>query len=163
MHPGRSGTSDDGQRYELVDGQLLVTPAPSDVHQLVVTALAARLYFYFRDSRVGRVLVSPADVRRGDRTRNRVQPDVFVARLTEGRLPANPYDTSDLLLAAEVESPSRPAYDYQTKRALYLSNGIPEYWILSPADLTLRVRSALWSYEVHCPTCVARRATTRAC
>jgi len=44
---------------------------------------------------------------------------------------------SDLLLAVEVESPTDPAYDYQTKRELYLGNGVPEYWILSSAARTV--------------------------
>ena len=43
---------------------------------------------------------------------------------------------SDLLLAAEVESPSNRLYDYQTKRRLYLTNGVPEYWIISPEART---------------------------
>lgn len=110
-----------------------------DRHQLVVTALAARLHAYLRKSAIGRVLVSPADVRRADRTRNRVQPDVFVVRLTEGTLPSYPYELSEL----EVESPSDSAYDYHTKRELYLSSGVPEYWILSPTART----AARWRGE----------------
>ena len=127
---------DDGKRYEIIDGELFVTPAPSDVHQLVVLALAARLRSYLRPSAIARVLHSPADVRRKDRRRNRVQPDVFVVRLTEGQRPPYPFDLSDLLLAVEVESPSNAAYDYQTKRRLYLSSGVPEYWIVSPEART---------------------------
>src|SRR5438067_13279241 len=83
---------DDGQRYELIDGELFVTPAPSDVHQLVVGALAGRLRSYLRPSTVGRAIHSPADVRRGDRRRNRLQPDVFVVRLTEGKRPPYPFE-----------------------------------------------------------------------
>jgi Uma2 family endonuclease len=79
---------DDGQRYELLDGELFVTPAPSDVHQLAVGALHARLRAYMRPSDVGRAFSSPSDVRRGDRRRNRVQPDVFVVRLVDGKRPA---------------------------------------------------------------------------
>jgi Uma2 family endonuclease len=127
---------DDGNRYEIIDGVLFVTPAPSDVHQLVVGALQARLHQYLRPSTIARVLHSPADVRRPDRRRNRVQPDVFVVRLTDQKRPPYPFDLADLLLALEVESPSDPAYDYQTKRELYLSSGVPEYWIVSPTART---------------------------
>jgi Uma2 family endonuclease len=127
---------DDGQRYELIDGELFVTPAPSDVHQLVVGALHARLRAYLRPSMIGRVLPSPADVRRGDRTRNRVQPDIFVVRLIDSARPPYPFDLADLLLAVEIESPSNAAYDYQTKRELYLTNGVPEYWIVNPEART---------------------------
>ena len=123
---------DDGQRYEIIDGELFVTPAPADVHQLVLGELHARVHAYLRGSSVGKVIFSPADVRRGDRTRNRVQPDLFVVRLTEGRRPAHPFALGDLLLVVEITSPGNPRYDYQTKRTLYLQNGIPEYWVVNP-------------------------------
>jgi Uma2 family endonuclease len=136
---------DDGQRYELIDGELFVTPAPSDVHQLVVGALYARLRYYLRPSSVGRALNAPADVRRGDRRRNRVQPDVFVVRLTNNTRPVYPFDLADLLLAVEVESPSNAAYDYQTKRELYLTNGVEEYWIVNSVAQTF----ARWRGSAH--------------
>lgn len=123
---------DDGNRYELIDGTLFVTPAPSDVHQLVVGALHARVRAYLRPEPVARALISPADVRRPDRRRNRVQPDIFVVRLTDEKRPPYPFDLTDLLLAVEVESPNNQAYDHQTKRELYLSSGVPEYWIVNP-------------------------------
>jgi Uma2 family endonuclease len=128
---------EDGQRYELIDGELFVTPAPSDLHQLVAGLLYARLWAYLRPWSVGRAFISPSDVRRGDRTRNRLQPDVFVLRLLEGNRPPYPFALSDLLLAVEVESPSNPAYDYQIKRKLYLPAGVPEYWVISPIARTL--------------------------
>jgi len=120
---------DDGQRYEIIDGELYVTPAPTDVHQLVASAFHRRIHVYLRPTGLARALISPADVRKDDRTRNRVQPDVFAVRLVEGKRPTYPYDLGDLLLAIEVESPSNPLLDYQVKRKLYLTHGIPEYWI----------------------------------
>lgn len=128
---------DDGRRYEIIDGELFVTPSPSDVHQLVLGALIARLRAYLRPSSVGRLIHSPSDVRRADRRKNRLQPDLYVVRLRDGHRPPYPYDLADLLLVVEVESPSNADYDYQTKRKLYLSAGIPEYWILSPIARTL--------------------------
>jgi Uma2 family endonuclease len=95
-----------------------VTPAPREIHQLVVGHLHSLIKAYLGKSPVGRVLVSPADVRRGDRARNRVQPDVFVVRLTDGKRPTYPYDLVDLLLAVEVQSPGNPHLDYQVKREL---------------------------------------------
>lgn len=120
---------DDGQRYEIVDGELFVTPAPSDVHQLVAGAFFRRIHGYLRPTSLARAMISPADVRKGDRKRNRVQPDVFAVRLVGGKRPPYPYDLADVLLAIEVESPGNPLLDYQVKRELYLSHGIPEYWI----------------------------------
>src|SRR5438067_8437681 len=81
---------EDGQRYELVDGELFVSPAPSDVHQLVVGAFFRRLHDYLRPSSLGRAMISPADVRKEDRKRNRVQPDVFAVRLTPNGRPPYP-------------------------------------------------------------------------
>lgn len=134
---------DDGQRYELIDGVLYVTPAPSYVHQLVCSAFWARLHQYLRPSRLGRAIQSPADVRKAERTRNRVQPDVFAVRLAADGWPPYPHDLSDLLLAIEVESPSNPELDYQVKRTLYLKAGVPEYWIVNPVVRTVsRWRSA---------------------
>jgi Uma2 family endonuclease len=133
---------DDGQRHEIIDGVLHVTPAPSDVHQLVVAEFWRRLRDYLRPSDLARAMMSPLDVRRGDRTRNRVQPDVFALRLVNGKRPPYPYDLSDLLLAIEVASPSNPILDYQVKRELYLRNGVPEYWIVNAdARLVSRWRS----------------------
>ena len=123
---------DDGQRYELIDGALHVTPAPADTHQLVVGELYALLREYLKPLGGGRAMISPADVRRGDRTRNRVQPDVFVVRVTDGKRPAYPYDLHDLLLIIEVVSPGNPRLDYHIKRELYLRDGVGEYWVVNP-------------------------------
>jgi Uma2 family endonuclease len=128
---------DDGQRYEIIDGELFVTPAPSELHQVVAGHLHSLLKAYLRGSAVGRVMISPSDVRKGDRTRNRVQPDVFVLRLREGNRPAYPYSMEDLLLAVEVVSPGSTRLDFQVKRRLYLANGIAEYWIIDPEARTL--------------------------
>jgi Uma2 family endonuclease len=123
------------ERHELIDGVLYVTPAPSDVHQLVAAEFYARLREYLHDSSEARALFSPADVRREDRSRNRLQPDVFVFRLREGKRPAYPYDMSTLLLAIEVESPSNPELDYQVKRPLYQRAGV---------EYGSRVRRRMW-------------------
>ncbi|MEP6778795.1 MAG: Uma2 family endonuclease [Gemmatimonadaceae bacterium] len=123
---------DDGQRYEIIDGALFVTPSPREPHQDVVGELYFRLRQYLGASGVGRAVISPSDVRRDDRKRNRVQPDVYVIRVTSGKRPTYPYDLKDLLLAVEVVSPSNPLLDYQVKRDLYLREGVGEYWIFNP-------------------------------
>jgi Uma2 family endonuclease len=123
---------DDLQRYEIIDGMLYVTPAPSDDHQFVSGEFFVCLHEYLRGSSIARALYSPADVRRGDRTRNRVQPDVFAVRLKDGKVPAYPFGLGDLLLIIEVQSPSNPTLDYQVKRRLYLKEGVAEYWIANP-------------------------------
>ncbi|HEY4303487.1 MAG TPA: Uma2 family endonuclease [Gemmatimonadaceae bacterium] len=141
---------DDGNRYEIIDGQLFVTPSPNDVHQYVVGELHALLLAYLKPARLARSVVSPSDIRREDRTRNRVQPDVFVLRVTDGRRPSFPFDLSDLLLAVEVVSPSSSSYDHHRKRRLYLRGGVPEYWIVDPEARTVTVwRSEEGQGEMH--------------
>ena len=125
----------DGQRYEIIDGELFVTPGPGEFHQDIAGELYALLREYLTGHGVGKAMISPADVRRGDRTRNRVQPDVFVVRLTEGKRPGYPYELHDLLLAVEVVSPSNPRLDYQVKRDLYLREKVGEYWVVNPDAL----------------------------
>jgi Uma2 family endonuclease len=123
---------DDLQRYELIDGVLHVTPAPSLAHQVAVGAIHARLYEYLKGHRgIALALVSPSDVRRGDRTRNHVQPDVFVVRLAEGQRPEYPFALDAIVLAIEVVSPGNPLLDYQVKRDLYLRGGVGEYWVVN--------------------------------
>ena len=144
---------DDGKRYEIIDGELFVTPAPIDTHQVVVGELYARLRAYVRAEKLGTAMTSPADVRRGDRTRNRVQPDVFVMRLVEGKRPAYPYEVHDLALIIEVLSRSSVRQDTGIKRELYLREGVGEYWIVDPdARAVARWRAGADSAELFSDT-----------
>lgn len=120
------------ERHEIIDGELFVTPAPGEGHQLIIMDLAVALHRYLERVGLGRAITSPSDVWRDDRKRNRVQPDVFVIRLTDGKRPPYPYHLRDLLLAVEVASPGNPLLDYQVKRDVYLREGVGEYWVVNP-------------------------------
>ncbi len=122
---------DDGQRYEIIDGELFVTPSPFPPHQVIAGAIYAELRTYLRGSTVGSAMISPSDVWRGERRKNRVQPDVFVLRSSDGKRPVFPFAMRELLLAVEVMSSGNPRYDYHVKRRLYLSEGVPEYWVVN--------------------------------
>jgi Uma2 family endonuclease len=126
---------DDGLRYEVVDGALLVTPAPRWAHQRAVAELFGILREYLRRHQLGEVTFSPADVELDPRTL--VQPDLFVVPLLDGR---RMQDWSDiqrrLLLAVEVLSPSTARADRHLKRRRYQRAGVPEYWIV---DLDARL------------------------
>ncbi len=126
---------DDGNRYEVIDGELFVTPAPSARHQRAVTGISARLWNYLRGTAWGEVMSSPADISFSeDRL---VQPDVFVAPLGPGgRKPRQWSEIRGLLLAVEVLSPSTARADRQVKRRLYQEERVGEYWIV---DLDARV------------------------
>ncbi len=125
---------DDGNRYEVVDGELLVTPAPSLAHQAAIQALYERIKPYVHAHRIGRVLLSPADIELDPRTL--VQPDLFVAPPVAGRLPRSWAEIGTLLLAVEVLSPATARADRQVKRRRYQRHGVPEYWVV---DLDARL------------------------
>lgn len=125
---------DDGNRYECVDGELFVTPAPRLLHQRAILDLIRILDQYVRTHRVGELLFSPADIEFDPKTL--VQPDLFVAPFVEGRRPRNWPEIHDLFLAVEVLSPSTARADRQVKRRKYQRQGVPEYWIV---DLDGRV------------------------
>jgi Uma2 family endonuclease len=124
----------DGNRYEVVDGELLVSPAPELLHQGAVLALARILHPYVREHRIGTVSIAPADIELDDRTL--VQPDVFVFEWPEGRPPKAWKDVRSVVLAIEVLSPSTARYDRHVKRMRYQRQGIPEYGIV---DLDARL------------------------
>ena len=120
---------DDGNRYELIDGVLVVSPSPSIPHQWVVSELQALL----RASCPAdiKVLGSPLDVLSPDTA---VQPDLLVARRTDL---TGKYVMVPPLLAVEVLSPSNRLNDLNVKFARYQHFGVPSYWIVDPEDLTL--------------------------
>jgi Uma2 family endonuclease len=118
----------DGQRYEVIDGALFVTPSPSYDHQAAVALLHRRLAEYLERERVGFALLAPADVTFSPE--RLVQPDVFVVPFVSGRRPRSYDDVKGLLLAAEVLSPITARQDRVEKRALYRDEGMPEFWIV---------------------------------
>jgi len=122
---------DDGNRYEVIDGVLLVSPAPSLTHQRAVLELGALLMPYVRS--VGlEVLVAPVGVTWSATTE--VQPDVLALPLLHGRLAERFEDVGVLALAVEVLSPSTMRTDRFVKRREYQRRGVPEYWIVDPAQ-----------------------------
>jgi Uma2 family endonuclease len=119
---------DDGKRYEIIDGELFVTPAPGYPHQRALRELFRRLDPYLHGRRDAEVIFSPADVRSGPRTS--VQPDLFVMRRPVRAGPHGWPDLGTLILAVEILSPTTARVDRGRKRALYQREGLPEYWIV---------------------------------
>lgn len=131
------GMPDDGHRYELLDGVLVVSPAPRRRHQRGV----GRLFIALTDAAPPGVEVLPAPfaVRpQGhlplEQQTTELQPDIVVARdedYTERDLPVAP------LLAVEVLSPSTRLFDLNLKKAAYERMGAASYWLLDPETETL--------------------------
>lgn len=121
-------------RYEVVDGELLVTPSPAPPHQWAVSYLLFELGFYLREQPVAAVATSPSDIE--VEPEQVTQPDIFILANAEAdRITREGFPASDLLVAIEVLSPSSARYDRVTKRVLY-HRRIPEYWIV---DVDARV------------------------
>jgi len=116
---------DDGRRHELLDGVLLMTPAPSIRHQDIVLNLIIMLRA--AAPRWAKVMVAPTDVALGPATV--IEPDIVVAQrsdVTEKDLPTAP------LLAVEVLSPSTRLFDLGRKKELLEQAGCPSYWVIDP-------------------------------
>jgi Uma2 family endonuclease len=125
---------DDGNRYELIDGELLVSPAPRGRHQRAVMELSELVRPYVRGHRLGAAMALPGDL--DLRSGQVVQPDLFVGALIEGREPVEWEEFGVPILAVEVLSPSTAEDDRVKKRKLYQRVGVPVYWIV---DLDARV------------------------
>ena len=119
---------DDGKRYEVLDGELFVTPAPARAHQLALSRLYRLLEPYVTKHRIGELLWSPADIEFSPK--RLVQPDLFVELLNEGAPPRTWRDVQGLVLAVEVVSPGTARADRVRKRALYMEEAVDEYWIV---------------------------------
>ena len=113
--------------YEVVDGELFVSPSPHPIHQFAVGELLFALMVYCRTTGIGEALTSPSDTELEPDTL--VQPDVYVVPRDEGLRMRSVVTGRRLLLAAEVLSPSSERADRGRKRLLY-QRTVPLYWIV---------------------------------
>lgn len=115
-------------RYELVDGELLVTPGPNGRHQRIALELAVLLREYVRREQLGEVRLGPGEIDLDGASR--FEPDVFVVAAIEGRrAPANDPVSSPVLIC-EVLSPGSARHDRITKRRAFQRHAVPEYWVI---------------------------------
>lgn len=126
---------DDGNRYELLEGILLVTPAPSFGHQVVATRITHALMNALGPDGPARVVAVGA-IQQGERTQ--LQPDILVCP-AEFPPTANWRDMYGWWLAVEVLSPSSRVYDREVKRGAYLMLGVEQYWLVDPVDCSIEV------------------------
>ncbi|HEX9280768.1 MAG TPA: Uma2 family endonuclease [Gemmatimonadales bacterium] len=143
---------DDGNRYEVVYGELLVTPAPRPWHEVIVERLMFELGRYLRREPVGIVLGSRADISWTPDTL--VQPDVFVVPTVEART-LDWARFKGLLLVAEVLSPSSVRSDRFLKRRRYQEAGVPTYWVVDAEAKAVEV----WTPDARFPTVERERVT----
>jgi Uma2 family endonuclease len=128
---------DDGRRYEILGGELLVAPAPSPDHQDILGYLYASFRDFVLRHGLGKVFVSPLDTRLT--TYDTVQPDLqFIARNRLGIKGSRAIEGAPDL-ALEVLSPKTRSVDLVRKFAAYATAGVREYWIVDPTERTIAV------------------------
>lgn len=125
------------QRYELIEGDLEMTPSPRTLHQEVCGDIYLLLRQFVDSRKLGRVFAGPTDVILSNT--NVLVPDIlFVAKDREGIIEdrgiVGPPD-----LVVEVVSPSSGEKDRVTKRRIYYKYGVKEYWIVDPFAKTAEV------------------------
>jgi Uma2 family endonuclease len=137
---------DDGRRYELYEGELIVTPAPRPRHQLVIGNLHVLMVDHVRHHGLGEVFLSPIDVILSRITV--VQPDlVYVERDRLGMVTERAIEGAPTLVV-EVLSPSTTARDRGVKQVLYAQHRVPHYWIVDSTAQTMQaLQLAGESYE----------------
>jgi Uma2 family endonuclease len=141
----------DGRRYEILDGELFVTPAARPRHQLVSANLIWVLEQHVRPRRLGRIIAAPIDLILAPTTV--AQPDLLFIRagreaIISARGIEGPPD-----LVVEILSPSSIRQDRGTKAALYARFGIPHYWILDPDERVFEsyeLRNAEYRLGIRC-------------
>jgi Uma2 family endonuclease len=131
---------DDGRRYEIIDGVLIVSAAPGRLHQRAV----GRLYRVLDDACLDglEVLIAPFAIALSDDTE--IQPDLLVGReedFTDTNLPGRP------LLAVEVLSPSSRLFDTHVKRARFERAGTPSYWVVDPVARPEEAQLVVWELD----------------
>ena len=121
---------EDGKRYEIINGELVMVPAPRIIHQDIGFKIGNLLFNFNQQERYGKVLMSPVDVILSET--NVIQPDIlFISKershiITETHIKGAP----DFII--EIISPSSGYYDLIEKKELYAQYGVREYWIVDP-------------------------------
>jgi len=128
---------DDGKRYELIHGEVHLTPSPATKHQFALQNLSRSLDPFVFKHRLGEIFVAPLDVRLSPDTA--VQPDLIFISNSRARIIKENYIDGAPDLVVEILSPSTAAHDRATKLALYAEAGVPEVWLLDPVAKTVEV------------------------
>jgi Uma2 family endonuclease len=121
---------DDGNRYELLQGELIVSPSPAGIHQVVLGRLYADLKVAARTARFGTVIIAPFDVRFS--RSNVVEPDLIAFSQDQYPQYKGTYFEGAPAFVVEVLSPGSVKYDRVRKANLYMEHGVQEYWVVEP-------------------------------
>jgi Uma2 family endonuclease len=129
----------DGRRYEVIDGVLYMTTAPSSFHQWIIRQIVRTLFEQIDDTGIGVTTWAPIGLFMPHC--DPVQPDIVVVRTADLGVFQERRIFGVPALLIEVLSPSNPEQDTQIKRSAYARAGVPEYWIVRPASQDILVCS----------------------
>ncbi|MBX3072177.1 MAG: Uma2 family endonuclease [Thermomicrobiales bacterium] len=121
---------EDGMRYEIIGGELIVSPSPSTKHQRASMNLSLLVAGYVRQRGIGEVFAAPYDVVLG--THNVLEPDLLVILNEQADLVTDAHIVGAPALVIEIISPSSRSIDRVRKSATYADHGVQEYWIVDP-------------------------------
>jgi Uma2 family endonuclease len=127
----------EGAPYQLIDGELVMSPAPTPYHQRISIRLGYALMGFVREQHLGEVLMAPVDVYLGEV--HTFQPDLLylaqerLSRIGEQRIEGAP----DLVI--EILSPATAYYDLKVKAHVYAETGVREYWVVDPVEKSIEV------------------------
>jgi Uma2 family endonuclease len=130
-------TSD--EHFELIEGEIIVTPSPSLMHQIIVHRRDVLLDRAVVETGLGLVIGAPFDVYLDER--NVPQPDLMVVLWDHAQVLGSARMESAPSLVVEIISPSSATKDRVTKRSLYARYGVPEYWLVDPEAKTITIFS----------------------
>src|SRR3954471_17636108 len=147
---------DDGQRYELLQGELIVSPAPGKVHQRIIGRLHVWLVGAATRAGSGEVVIAPADVRLSQF--NLVQPDLLYLRESQSDLYGEKFIAGAPACVIKIVSPASGVYDRVRKASLYMESGVEEYWVVEPTKRHILIHRA--GHEMPNPMIVASGSIT---
>lgn len=127
----------EGAPYQLIEGELIMTPAPNPRHQIISANLFKKLFHFIDGLRLGIVLYSPIDVYLDDE--NALQPDMIFISNEKKEIIKNDgiYGAPDMVI--EILSPATAHYDLRGKFRVYERSGVKEYWIVDPEIKSIEV------------------------
>jgi Uma2 family endonuclease len=128
---------DDGKQYELVHGEVHLTPAPTTRHQFVLRNLTGSLLHYLAKNPLGELAFAPLDVRLGEDTA--LQPDLIFVPNSRAEIIREDLIVGAPDLVVEILSASTAVHDRATKLPIYAEAGVPEVWLIDSQAKTVEV------------------------
>lgn len=150
----------EGAPYQLIGGELIMTPSPVPYHQIISRKIGFELVKFVEERKLGEVIYAPMDVYLSET--ETYQPDIiFISKerlniIGEKKIEAAP----DLVI--EILSESTAYYDLKHKKRIYESSGVKEYWIVDPMEKSIEVYENINSeFKIHSQALKSGRVSSK--